>query len=155
MTNVNEDGSIPANEAQNWKVPGLNNFRQNVQPEGEFAAPDLVVRLFPRCVGEYGLVARVRNLGTAAVPPGVVVGFYAGDPEMGGVLLGQEVTKLSLYPAEAEDVILDLPNPPVEVKDGLIDVWAVVDDGMPEHPWNECRTDNNRDSVSGKCAIPG
>ena len=155
VTNVHEDGTIPAVEQPNWVTPGLNNFRQNVQPQGEFAAPDLVVRIFPRCVGPYGLVARVRNLGTAAVPPGVVVGFYAGEPGNGGVLLGQGTTQLSLYPAEAEDVVLELPDPPAEVKDGALDVWAVVDDGMPMHPWHECRTDNNRDSESGKCAVPG
>ncbi len=39
VTNVNEDGSIPAVEPTNWKQPGLNNFRINKQPGGEFSAP--------------------------------------------------------------------------------------------------------------------
>ncbi|MCA9659011.1 MAG: VCBS repeat-containing protein, partial [Myxococcales bacterium] len=39
VTNVNEDGTIPAMENANWTQPGLNNFRQNVQPAGEFSAP--------------------------------------------------------------------------------------------------------------------
>ncbi len=155
VTNINEDGSVPAMEQSNWSVPGLNNFRQNVQPEGELSAPDLVVRVFPRCVGDYGLVARVRNLGQAAVPAGVVVGFYEGDPQMGGVLLGQEVTTKDLYPAEAEDVILDLPNPSEAITEGLVDIYVIADDGMPDHPWHECRTDNNSDHATGKCAMPG
>ncbi len=40
VTNVDEDGTIPKNELPNWTQPRLNNFRQNVQPLGEFSAPD-------------------------------------------------------------------------------------------------------------------
>ena len=42
-------GTIPPVEVANWTVPRLNNFRQNVQPEGEFSAPDLVVSVGPDC----------------------------------------------------------------------------------------------------------
>ena len=42
---------------------------------------------------DYALIARVRNIGQAAVPEGVVVGFYAGDPDMGGTMLGSGMTK--------------------------------------------------------------
>ena len=59
VTNVREDGTIPAVEPDNWKQPRLNNFRQNVQPQGEFAAPDLVVSVRPNCEGTYALIARV------------------------------------------------------------------------------------------------
>ncbi len=40
ITNIAEDGTVPAVEVANWKAPGLNNYRQNVQPQGEFSAPD-------------------------------------------------------------------------------------------------------------------
>ena len=40
ITNVDEDGTIPAIESPNWTQPGLNNFRQNKQPGSEFAAPE-------------------------------------------------------------------------------------------------------------------
>jgi hypothetical protein len=152
VTNVNEDGSIPTSEVPNWTVPRLNNFRQNVQPLGEFSAPDLVVTIFPRCTAEYALVARVRNIGTASVPPGVAVGFYAGDPAAGGTLLGTGATTKALYPAESEDVVLPLASPPAGVKDGSVAVYAVVDHGNPPHPWHECRTDNNQSPPgSGAC----
>jgi len=152
VTNVNEDGSIPANELPNWKQPRLNNFRQNVQPLGEFSAPDLVVSIFPRCVGSYALVARVRNIGQASVEPGVVVGFYQGVPTAGGTKLGQGTTQKALYPAEAEDVVLELPNAPSDVTSGTTPVYAVVDDGSPSHAWHECRTDNNTSAAgNGKC----
>ncbi len=137
VTNVEESGAIPLVEAPNHLAPGLNNFRQNVQPLGEFSAPDLVVDVFPLCAAEYAIVARVRNVGSASVPPGVVVGFYLGEPGNGGVKIGEKVTTQTLYSLGSEEVHLvtgSLPN-------GML--YAVVDDGMPPHPWHECRVDNN------------
>ena len=156
ITNIAEDGTVPAVEAANWQAPGLNNYRQNVQPQGEFSAPDVTAAIFPICDNlPYALVARVRNIGQAAVPAGVVVGFYAGDPDMGGMLLGSGMTKKSLYPAEAEDVVLELAMPDPGLIDGSIPVFVVVDDGMPAHLWKECRTTNNKVEGSGYCAMPG
>ena len=156
VTNVLEDGTIPAAEQPNWTTPGLNNFRQNVQPQGEFSAPDLIVSLRRQCPPEpYGLVGRVRNIGSASAPPGVPVYFFEGDPEMGGSLLGMGATGKTLYPAEAEDVVLPLPDAPETVKDGTSTIWVIVDDLMPMHEWQECRVDNNRDSGTGKCPTPG
>jgi hypothetical protein len=69
-----------------------------------------------------------------------VVGFYAGDPDMGGTMLGSGMTKKSLYPAEAEDVKSSrstMPDP--GLLDGSIPVFVVVDDGMPMHLWKECK----------------
>ncbi|MCY0986443.1 hypothetical protein OV203_04895 [Nannocystis sp. ILAH1] len=119
------------------------------------AAPDLIVDLRLQCAPEaYGLTARVRNIGAASVPVGVPVYFYEGDPDNGGVALGMGVTTKVLYPAEAEEVVLELPNPPPGVVDGSSVVWVVVDDAMPMHAWHECRVDNNRASGTGKCPRP-
>ena len=156
VSNVNEDGTIPAKEESNWTLPGLNNFRQNIQPLGEFSAPDLTVRFLLQCFPEpYGVIARVRNIGEAAAPSGVPVYFYEGDPDNGGTLLGMDKTTKTLYPAEAEDVLLLLPDPPPGVEDGTSDVWVIVDDLVPEHEWHECKLDNNRDQGSGKCTAAG
>ena len=155
VTNVNEDGSIPTQEMQNWLADGLNNFRQNVQPQGEFSAPDLVVDLQSLCMGGYEVYARVRNIGQASVPAGVLVGFYDGDPMLGGNLLAQGVTTKTLYPAEAEKVPLDGNLVPQAIQDGDQDLWVVVDDGMPEHPWHECRSDNNVHHEEVACDIIG
>jgi hypothetical protein len=146
VTNVAEDGSIPKVEATNWLDPALDNFRQNKQPKGEFSAPDLVVQIFPKCSDPYALVARVRNVGQASVPPGVGVGFYAGSV-LPANKLGAGVTSKVLYPAEAEDVELPLAQPPASL------VIAVVDDGMPAHPWHECRTNNNASPAASPICI--
>ncbi|MBX3125424.1 MAG: VCBS repeat-containing protein [Polyangiaceae bacterium] len=139
VTNVEESGAIPKSEVANWTVPGLNNFRQNKQPGGEFAAPDAVVRVSPKCGGSYGLVATVRNLGQAVLPPGVGVTFYSGAPPS-GTPLGQAATTIPLGPAQAQDLLLDLPNAPAEVRNGQTTVYAEVT--VPA-PTVECRTDNN------------
>ncbi|MBK8260570.1 MAG: hypothetical protein IPK80_04440 [Nannocystis sp.] len=46
---------------------------------------------------------------------------------MGGTLLDQGVTVKTLYPAEAEDVALPLPDAPESVLDGTSTIWVVVD----------------------------
>ena len=155
VTNINEDGSVPVMEAPNWLQPGLNNFRQNVQPLGEFSAPDLVADIVAVCFGEYTVAARVRNIGQASVPAGVNVGFYDGDPGAGGSLLLQTQTTKILYPAEGEDVFIDTNLLPQAIQDGEQDLWVVVDDGMPEHPWHECRTDNNTTNAPAACDLIG
>lgn len=144
VTNVEESGAIPTVEAANWLDPNLNNFRQNVQPSGQFAAPDLVVSVTPICAEDFGLRARVLNVGEAPVEAGVVVGFYDGATR-----LGEATTTHTLYPLTFEDLELILG-------DALeTNVHAVVDDGGGEHPWHECRTDNNSSAeVSTKCGGP-
>ena len=60
ITNVTENGAIPANPANNWQVAGLNNFRLNTftPDEGQVSdAPDLTAS-FLRCE-DGNAVARV------------------------------------------------------------------------------------------------
>jgi hypothetical protein len=140
----------------NWTTPGLNNFRQNKQPDSEFAAPDAIVAIAPRCDGEdeYTLVATVRNVGEASLPAGVVVGFYTGDPP-NGTKVGEVVTTKTLYPLESEMLELPFNNAPDDVKDGTTNIYAVVDDTMIPHPtWQECRIDNNIGTNTGRCLVP-
>lgn len=147
VTNVGEDGSIPAIEPSNHLTTGLNNFRQNVQPSGQFSAPDLVVSLRPACAGEYGLVARVLNLGEAPVPAGIGVEFFSNA--QGGVSLGTGATSKALYPLGYEDVFLPLASVPMG------QVHALVSDGSGTPSFRECRTDNNESAkVSPECTIP-
>ncbi|MBL9103230.1 MAG: hypothetical protein JNL82_19955 [Myxococcales bacterium] len=155
VTNIEEDGSVPAIEASNWTVPRLNNFRQNVQPEGEFSAPDLVAGIYTECFDGLRAYARVRNIGQAAVPAGVNVGFYEGDPAQGGAKIGSGVTTKILYPAESQEVLLELPQIPQAFVDGTQPLVVVVDDGMPDHPWQECRTDNNKTVGDPACKVIG
>ncbi|HEY0133703.1 MAG TPA: hypothetical protein VGB85_06470 [Nannocystis sp.] len=155
ITNVEEDGSIPAAQNPNWSTPGLNNFRQNKQPDSEFGAPDAIVAVAPLCQdASYSLVAVVRNVGEASLPAGVVVGFYTGDPP-NGTKVGELVTSKALYPLESEILELPFDAAPDDVKNGIINIYAVVDDTKVPHPtWSECRIDNNIGTSTGKCLVP-
>ena len=155
ITNVEEDGTISSNAAPNWSTPGLNNFRQNKQPDSEFGAPDAIVAIEPLCDDEaYSLVATVRNVGEAALPAGVMVGFYTGDPP-NGLKVGEALTSKTLYPLESEVLVLPFDAAPDDVKNGLVNVYAVVDDTIIPHPaWQECITDNNIGTSTGKCLTP-
>jgi hypothetical protein len=152
ITNVNEDGTIPKSEPANWLQPGLNNFRQNKQPGSEFAAPDAIVSLRPQCTSPYALVATVTNIGEAALPSGVAVGFYEGTAP-NGTLLGKSATTQTLYAAQSENVVLTLTSPPAGVADGTQPLYAVVDDTQTPHPdWHECRVDNDTSApTTGAC----
>jgi hypothetical protein len=139
VTNVDERGRVPAVEARNWTVPGLNNFRQNVQPEGLFDAPDFIpvdVRADQSsCPASLTLVARVVNQGAAGVPAGVTVTFFVDDQDVGTVH-----TTHALLPGGSEYVSLQYPLPAGQEYQPH-SVHVVVDSAGAHH---ECVETNNR-----------
>ena len=81
VTNVEASGAIPSQENDSWSGNGLNNYRQNVQGEGVFNAPDLSVAGLsvntsscPSAITIQAQIANTGSLGVARVP----VGFYQG-----------------------------------------------------------------------------
>jgi WD40 repeat protein len=153
VTNVNDDGTIPAHPATNWLTPGLNTFRSNSQGVGStspFAASDLQVvsPVESSCDPDtlaVTLKARVRNAGDAAASAGLKVAFYQGNPASGGTLLGV-ATVPSVLPAGGEATAeLKLATAP----GGTAVVFAVADDdGTGTGRETECREDNNATSSS-------
>jgi hypothetical protein len=113
------------------------------------------VAIAPLCMDEnYSLVATLRNIGEAALPAGVVVGFYTGVPPNGDKV-GELVSTKILYPLESEVLELPFNDAPDDVKNGIVDIYAVADDTDVPHPlWAECRTDNNTGTSTGKCLVP-
>ena len=141
VTNINEDGTLPTREAQNFADPRLNNFRQNVQPDGLFDAPDLVLRdpSFATSACGTALLLRVRvvNEGRAGAPAGVPVSFYVD-----GTFAGRVTTMRPLLPGASE--VVELRFEPV-TSGTTYSVTATIND--PDHDpltgLNECRTDND------------
>ncbi|GAB5547431.1 MAG: VCBS repeat-containing protein [Sandaracinaceae bacterium] len=156
VTNVTEDGTIPALSAvsANWRDPSLNNFRQNVQGEGRpDAAPDLTSRgdspLTCAADGSGTLDALICNRGTEPVGDGVSVGFYEGDPAMGGVLACRARTRGVLDPGDCERVTCTWPMPPTE--EPGVSLWVVPDD---EGATGECHEGNNASVFEGvRCSL--
>ncbi len=123
VTNVNDDGTIPAREANSWEVH--NTYRANALLDANpLDAPDLTAS-YLRTIGdeeEVTATARVGNGGALFVPAGIPVSFYDGDPAQGGKLLATTVTTVRLDPGRYEDVSV------VVARENLGEIWVVADD---------------------------
>jgi len=160
VTNIEEDGTVPVRETPNWTVPTLNNFRQNVQPEGLFDAPDAVLAdlfaITSGCPSEIGLSVRVVNRGAAGMPAGIPVTFYR-DEAGTRTLLGRAFTTRALLPGESEVVVLDAPFAVPAGMDGATFTFVAVvndPDDMPVPTFNQCRTENDTSELlEASCPI--
>jgi hypothetical protein len=151
VTNATSAGNVPMVEDNNWLQPGLNNYRQNVQGDGVFNAPDLAIDLaigLDQCdVGMLVLRARVTNLGALGVFPGVAVSFHQGTSAAGPVV-GSGTTTVALLPGQSTVVTANVPAPQV-----LTDYFATVDGAAPG-AIAECDETNNDDATTS-AACPG
>ncbi len=150
VTNVNEDGTIPAVPQVNWANPRLNNFRQNVQPDGLLLAPNLVVESVDvqglGCGDNFEVSIRVTisNDGSLGIPAGVpvrVVGANGGDV----VVIADVATTRRLLPGEDESFDLTYTVPADWVQAGFT-IDAIVD---PDMTVNECLEDDNELRIDG------
>jgi hypothetical protein len=149
VTNITEDGQVPADEEPNWSNPRYNHFRQNVQPAGLFDAPDLVVDSITLVMCDPDtmtatIAVTVRNRGALGVAPGVPV--VASATPMGGAAeaLGVQRTSTLILPGRTET--LTFTWMPAGGFGGFTSftVEAIVDsDGMGGSEYNECNEDNN------------
>lgn len=144
------DGQIPRRERRNWSLPWLNNFRQNVQQSGLFAAPDATVTLAVGCTAPPELVATARNLGEATLPAGVAVAFFERTSDGREIRRGQSVTTGALFPGAAEE--LRLRAPPEANPNAAFVARIEVDPMRPT--FRECRSDNNA-SQPARAPCPG
>jgi hypothetical protein len=115
VTNVMENGQIPAKEPANWLEPTtstvagkMNNFRQNLPEQDALAAPDLQATLtFDKttCPTTLGLVANVCNKGLLQVGSGIPVHFY-DDTTKAEITCGNAplATKGNIQPGACEKV---------------------------------------------------
>ena len=153
VTNVDEDGRVPALEARNWDNPSLNNFRQNVQPGGLFDAPDLTATLGTVACGSYvEATALVKNQGAAKVVAGLEVSLYAKDAQ-GTAALQTVPTKTTLYPGGTETVSFSVKTPAAYATQTIEFYVKVDDDGSGGGGTaNECNEANNQSAtVKAEC----
>lgn len=146
-------GRVPVREPPNWRftntadgggAPPLNNFRQNVQGEGLFNAPDLKaldLSVMNGCQSDLLVSVRVVNSGALGVLAGVRVAFYALGPPR--TLLGVGRTTGTLLPGQAEVVTLAL-SADGGTFSGTEVIAVVDDDGTQAAQVSECREDNNQ-----------
>lgn len=146
VTNIQGDGGIPMLEPTNWLDPDLNNFRQNVQGEGVFNAPDLQVDFVrlgdATCSGtlEANVSVRISNQGALGVGAGVTVRVYAvKNGETMPVEIGVIQTTKILLPGAFEDLLAQWTIPQDFVDAGF-EIFAEID---PDNSVGECIEDNN------------
>lgn len=116
VTNINDDGSIPKNEAPSWLLN--NNYRSNV-PTSQNANPYLAADISASFVrvdmvnypASVTITARIGNGGAKQAATGIRTAFYDGNPAAGGVLIGSALTTKALNPGDYEDVTLVWNNP--------------------------------------------
>lgn len=141
ITNVNDDGTIPAQEINNWNL--YNNYRQNMLTVGcVYAKPDLTASYVRKTVGETNIVltTRIGNGGGILAGSNIPVSFYSGNPTTGGVLLATAYTSNILEPGEYQDVTVYLAAGTLASP-----VWVVADDnGMGEGLHTELNEENNK-----------
>ena len=133
ITNVNDDGTIPASEVPSWT--SLNSYRANsftavgggALVDGcAFAKPDLTASLLR--IDTLGpvrrLTVRIGNAGNAVAGAGTPVSFYDGEPLLGGLKLGTTALGANLEAGSFEDVALLVDAE--TTTEGSI--WVVADD---------------------------
>jgi len=154
VTHVDDNGTILPGPMmdRNWEVPGLNNFRQNVQSGlAPVPSPDLTVEGLPPADGctasnpVLSLRAEVCNRGPLPVPAGVVATFFDGE---GGPELCQATTTSVLGAGMCEEVSCDWNDPPLNVPLTL----HVTVDGSDDVV--ECLEGNNDGWVETQCPPP-
>jgi hypothetical protein len=150
VTNINDNGSIPKTSdwlaKQNFKVRGLNNFRQNVQGTTGFDdLPDITGRLdMGTCQfngSKITLTVNICNRGKRAVPASVPVTFYDGTNILcTGLTDGPVPTGTGCKPVKCTfDANADLIGKTITIK--------ANDDGKGQRGTVECNYDNNGDSL--------
>lgn len=157
VTNINEDGTVPKTSAWklNWKQPGLNNFRQNVQGNLDpTSTPDLTANKNTTlsCDKESNMLLSVQlcNRGTQPVAAGIPVTFYLGNPQAGQVICTAKSVG-QLDPGKCEKVSCTWKKAPSVPTD----VYVVADDdGTGKGSTTECEEGNNLSVIKGANCKP-
>ena len=156
VTDRDDAAGVPRNEARNWENPRLNNFRQNVQPDGIFDAPDLVpLDVQFDAVSCDAVRVRVANVGRAGVRAGVPVVLFDRDPTMmGSTPVATGMTTRRLLPGESEVILLRLARPIAPAMS--VSFWVQINGGMmPLTTLSQCRVDNDTDRIEAYCPDVG
>ncbi len=149
----NTVGAIPIGKRDNWEMDYLNNFRQNVQGEGLFNAPDLQITNIKTTCNASGLELRltVANRGSQGVRAGVDVAVWVtvdGTEQY----LTTLTTSVDLPPGGSETLVYDWPDAP-DPAGQTIEIRAVADQNeQGEQLHNECIEDNNETLNEARCA---
>ncbi len=144
ITNILDDGTVPAPEPLHYSRAVTNSFRLNVQPDGLFNAPDLAVEKVeirnPTCgdVITVEIAVTVTNNGSLGVGAGAEVLVTATNGAEMAVVATVATTR-ALLPSQSETLLISWTLP-AGWQNADFTVDGVVD---PSGAINECIEDNN------------
>jgi len=151
VTNINDDGSVPALEQPNWSASWfgkpLNNFRLNPVGYGDYRAPDLAISSgdvsvdWSGCPTKIRLTVTVWNRGAVLVAPGIPIAVYQGQP--GGTLLATAQTAGAIDPGASGQVTIEVPLAHYSTLSVVVN-----DDGTGQGVVGECNRNNNDATLS-------
>ncbi len=150
----NTAGAIPRHQIPNFATSNLNNFRQNVQGDGLFNAPDLVITNLEATCTQTGLEIHVTvgNQGDRGVLPGLHIALYADIEGTERFITTLETTQ-HLPPGARETLSYAWNTEDIARGDGqdfTIRAHADQDeDGNGQH--NECIESNNELHIDANC----
>jgi hypothetical protein len=150
ITNIDDDGKVPPASSwlQNWRVKGLNNYRQNVQGVSSATdLPDVTASLAQNDVcAQMGrltrLKGRVCNRGRKAAGAAMPSTFYRGTVPNASNALCVSRTLEPMPSGACASVSCDVS----EQVTGTVTLVG-NDDGKGERTTVECNPDNNVDSA--------
>lgn len=143
ITNINDDGTIPAVEKPSWL--SHNTYRLNTFVDRDpRAVADLTasrLRVIDNGSGQpVSLQVLIGNSGLAPSPANVKVSFYNGDPAGGGTLLGTtSMAQLGVYGYR------DVQLGGITLPEGTTEIYAFVDS---DEQVSECNEANNITSTT-------
>lgn len=154
VTNISEDGQVPAQPEVNWLHPRLNSFRQNVQPDGLFDAPDLVVQgVVVDCVApgsQSEIEVTVANRGVLSVPAGVMVYVEVVGDQGDRIPVATLQTTTRLLGGQSETLVTSWEFAESSPSSAFSVVATVDTDAQGQGSYNECREDNNTAQVEAR-----
>lgn len=144
----NTYGAIPKVEQKAWKLPWLNDFRQNVQDKGIFDAPNATVSLEVLCGAPTHLVVSLRNAGLASLPAGVAVDVFTWSGAT-KTKIGKVTSTQVLFPGQTEPMTFTV-DPMMGTQITTYSAAVLVDPVSPK--FQQCRTnDDDSGQVLAKC----
>ncbi len=141
-------GAIPQHETASWTLDWVNNYRQNVQESGVFDAADATLSLEVRCTDPVVLLASLRNVGAAILPPGVRVDFFSVDAGGAETALGTVTSTSSVFPGAVTQLSLALASG----ADPMGTYRARIVNPASAPTFRECNEDNDTSAdATGRC----
>ncbi len=154
ITNVNDDGTIPAYPDVNWET--YNNYRSGDLAAGSGGlSSDAVVEVIDQCAAECEtmddmvMVVVVANRGMGPLPAGVPVSLFSMQH---GVAIYESTQWTTVEVASGQSTTgMEFHIDPDLLVDGWV-VFRVDDDGTGKGTVEECHEDNNETAlIDGMC----